>query len=95
MCNHGIEIARADQKAERGSSKPGKIRILSPIRLGQNGHLVAVMLQKTGKDCRAKGRVIDVGVACYENESRLDVYKRQGLAGGVQWKGDWADGILG
>ena len=22
-------------------------------------------------------------------------HKRKGLAGGVQWKGDWADGILG
>ena len=63
MRNHGIQISRADQKAEARPPEAAEIRIGIGAGLCQNGNAEALRLQHAGDDGGAEGGMVDIGIA--------------------------------
>ncbi len=66
--DHGVDIAAVDQHGVARLPHCGKVGLAVEIGLGQDGDLIARVLQHARDDGRAKGGVVDVGVAGDEQE---------------------------
>ena len=60
---HGVHVAAGHQKAQPGTAKHVDGLGVFPVRLGDNPHAVAVVLQNPADDGVAEGRVIHIGIA--------------------------------
>ena len=60
--HHGVQIAAADEHAVPGLAHGAERLRRVPVRLGQNGHAVALRLQQAGDEGGAEAGVVDVAV---------------------------------
>ncbi len=63
VCDHGINVSAVDEHGIARPSHRKEIRLRAKIRLRENRHAVARILQHTGNNCRAKRRMVDIGIA--------------------------------
>ena len=63
VVHHGVHVAAHDQKGQTGLPQRQNAAGVLPVRLGDDAHLVAGVLQHPGDDGVAKGGVVHVGVA--------------------------------
>ena len=68
MGHHGVDVAAVDEDPVSGLAEDGEGLVLLPVGLGQDAHPVALILQHTADDGRAKGGVVHVGVAGDQQE---------------------------
>ena len=60
--HHGVQIAAADEHAVPGLAHGAERLRRVPVRLGEDGHAVALRLQQTGDEGGAEAGVVDVAV---------------------------------
>ena len=68
VSHHGVQVAGGQHDAQSGPPKSCKGLRPAPVRLGQDGHPVALGLQHPGDDGAAEGGMIHVGVAGDDQE---------------------------
>ena len=69
--HHGVDVAAGEQNTQPRAAQCCKGASLAPVRLGQDCHPVALGLQHPGNNGRAKGGVVDIGVAGDDQEVKL------------------------
>ena len=60
--HHGVQVAGGDHHRQPGPSQGGEGRRTAPVGLGQDGHPIALVLQKTADDGGTEGGVVHISV---------------------------------
>ena len=71
MIDHGIDIARGDQKGQAGAAQESEALRVPPVRLGDHSDPIAPAFEQAGNQHPSEGGVIDVGIAGDEHEVEL------------------------
>jgi hypothetical protein len=85
MSQHGVNSPGADSGKQAGAGQAGKIfqsLFACPARLGKNSDAEAARDQMPPEQGNAEGRVINIGVAAYQENVRLIPAKRRKLRSG-------------